>query len=155
MNGNELLLVGIQRKDRALAECVFQYRSTDGGKTWSGRKQLDMLGREPYLSKISDGTLFVSTHVLPNAPGNDSGYTFCYLYRSTDGGRTWQGTKIAYGEVLRKVRKDSKFLEKAPTATGRNVLELKDGTLVFSVGSQYGSETLWRSPDKGKTWDKT
>ena len=29
--------------------------------------------------------------------------------------------------------KNSKFLEKAPSATGRNVLEWKDGTLVFPL----------------------
>jgi hypothetical protein len=155
LNGNELLLVGFQTKGDVPAEYVFQYRSTDGGKTWPEREKLDILGREPYLSKISDGTLFISTHVLPTARGNGLGYTFSYLYRSSDGGRTWEGTKILYDDVLRKARKDGKSPDKAPAVTGRNVLQLKDGTLVFAVGSQNGSETLWRSTDKGETWDKT
>ena len=52
-------------------------------------------------------------------------------------------------------RKDGKRPEKATAITGRNVLELNDGSLLFTVASQNGSETLWRSQDKGVTWDKT
>ena len=155
LHGNELLLVGFQTKGGVPAEYAFQYRSKDGGKTWSKRRRLDILGREPYLSVISDGTVFISTHVLPGARGNDLGYTFSYLYRSTDGGRTWEGTKILYDDILRKGRKDGKDPNKAPAITGRNVLQLKDSTLVFAVGSQNGSETLWRSKDQGRTWVKT
>jgi len=155
--GDELLLVGFHcPKDGGVpAEYVFQYRSTDGGETWSQRERPDILGREPYLSVISDGTAFISTHVLPGATGNDLGYTFSHLYRSTDGGRNWEGTRIPFSDILRESRKDGNRPETAPAITGRNVLELQDGTLVFAVGSQHGAETLWRSTDKGESWDKT
>ena len=155
LNGTELLLVGFQTRGGVPAEYTFQYQSADGGRTWSERQKLDILGQEPYLSKISDGTLFISTHVLPAARGNDLGYTFSSLYRSTDGGRTWDGTKILYDHILRQQRKDGKAPDTAPAITGRNVLELRDGTLVFAVGSQHGPEMLWRSADRGETWDKT
>ena len=153
----ELLLTGFyaSKQGGVPAEYCFLYRSSDGGRTWSKRRQLEILGREPYFSVISDGTLFISTHVLTAARGNTEGYTYSYLYRSTDGGRNWQGTKIAYSKILAEARKDGKRPEKATAITGRNVLELHDGSLLFTVASQHGSETLWRSQDKGITWDKT
>ena len=153
----ELLLTGFYAPNAGgvPAEYCFQYRSHDGGRKWSQRRRLDILGREPYFSVVSDGTLFISTHVLPTARGNSEGYTYSYLYRSTDRGVTWEGTKIPYDEILAAARKDGKRPDKATAITGRNVLELSDGTLLFAVGSQYGSETLWRSWDHGETWDRT
>ena len=151
----ELLLVGFFAPNQGgiPAEYCFLYRSSDGGRTWSDRERIDILGREPFLSITSDGTLFISTHVLPSARGNNEGYTFCYLYRSADSGRTWEGFKIPYDAELRNARRDGKRLETAGVGTGRNVLELNDGTWVFAVGAPHGSALLWYSRDRGKTWD--
>src|SRR5207245_2359614 len=38
----------------------------DGGKTWSEPKELDLLGREPYLTVLKDGTVFITGHLLAN-----------------------------------------------------------------------------------------
>ena len=148
--GGELLLVAFHapRKGGVPEEYAFLYRSGDGGRTWSRRRKLDVLGREPYLSVTSDGTIFLSTHLLPRARGNREGYTQSYLYRSTDGGDHWEGQRIGF--------QDLKGMEGPDTVvTGRNVLELESGALVFAVAGKGGHEFLWRSNDGGTTWDKS
>ncbi len=136
-------------------EYSFLYRSSDGGRTWLKRQDLDFQGREPYFSMTRSGVLFVTTHVLPPARGNKDGYTYCYLYRSDDRAKTWQGTKLPFDESLRSLRKDGKRPDKSEIGPTRNVLELQDGTLVFGVGSGYGAARFWRSTDEGRTWDKS
>ena len=148
--GGELLLVAFHapRQGGVPEEYAFLYRSGDGGRTWSRRRRLEVLGREPYLSVTSDGTIFVSTHLLPKARGNREGYTQSFLYRSTDGGDHWEGQRIGF--------QDLKGMEGPDTVvTGRNVLELDSGALVFAVGGKGGHEFLWRSNDGGETWDKS
>ncbi len=129
-------------------EYNFLYRSSDGGRTWSRRRKLDVLGREPYFSVTSDGALFLSTHLLPKARGNREGYTQSYLYRSTDRGDSWEAHRIGFEDL-------QGMAEPATVVTGRNVLELDSGVLVFAVGGAGGHEFLWRSEDRGKTWDKS
>ena len=99
----ELLLVGFQTTGGVPKEYCFLYRSADGGRTWSKRRRLDLVGREPYLSVTRDGTVFISTHMLNGARGNTEGYVFSNLYRSTDAGRTFTRTKIGH-ELVRGAR---------------------------------------------------
>ena len=146
----ELLLVAFHapREGGVPEEYAFLYRSGDGGRSWSRRRRLEVLGREPYLSVTSDGTVFLSTHLLPRARGNREGYTQSFLYRSTDGGDRWEGQRIGF--------QDLEGMEGPGTVvTGRNVLELKSGELVFAVAGKGGHEFLWRSDDGGKTWDQS
>jgi hypothetical protein len=51
------------------------FRSKDGGKTWSGPEKLDLLGREPYLTVLKDGTVFMTGHQLANDARNPFTYT--------------------------------------------------------------------------------
>ncbi|MCY3756394.1 MAG: sialidase family protein [Acidobacteria bacterium] len=146
----ELLLVAFHapRKGGVPEEYAFLYRSGDGGRNWSRRRRLEVLGREPYLSVTSDGTVFLSTHLLPKARGNREGYTQSFLYRSTDGGDRWEGQRIGF--------QDLEGMEGPGTVvTGRNVLELESGELVFAVAGKGGHEFLWRSSDGGETWDQS
>lgn len=146
----ELLLVAFHapRKGGVPEEYAFLYRSGDGGRNWSRRRRLEVLGREPYLSVTSDGAVFLSTHLLPRARGNREGYTQSFLYRSTDGGDRWEGQRIGF--------QDLEGMEGPGTVvTGRNVLELESGELVFAVAGKGGHEFLWRSDDGGKTWDQS
>ena len=41
-----------------MLEQTLLFRSKDGGRTWSKPEKLGLLGREPYLSVLEDGTLF-------------------------------------------------------------------------------------------------
>ncbi len=146
----DLLLVAFHapRKGGVPEEYAFLYRSGDGGRNWSRRRRLEVLGREPYLSVTSDGTVFLSTHLLPRARGNREGYTQSFLYRSTDGGDRWEGQRIGFQNL--------EGMEGPGTVvTGRNVLELESGELVFAVAGKGGHEFLWRSSDGGKTWDRS
>src|SRR5688500_16411152 len=70
------------------------FRSSDGGRTWSAPEKLDLLGREPYLSVLRDGTLFLTGHLLAQDVRNEQGYTHGYLHRSEDAGQTWETIRL-------------------------------------------------------------
>jgi len=123
------------------------FRSRDGGRTWSDPQPLDLLGREPYLTVLKDGTVFITGHLLPQDVRNRHGYTHGYLHRSTDGGRSWQSTRIE-SEGIKPA---------AGNHSSRNVAQLVDGTLLLGVDYDGGGGPyfMWRSTDGGKSWDKT
>lgn len=133
---------------KKLLEQNLLFRSNDGGRTWSGPEKLDLLGREPYLTVISDGTIFITGLLLKQDLRNKHGYMYSYLHRSTDNGKTWSSLAIMADDV-----------PGAPagtwTHTSRNVLELRDGTLILGVSAGNSIDYLWRSGDRGITWDKS
>lgn len=146
----ELLLTAFHqhKKDgNKVLEQTLLFRSQDGGKTWSKPQELDLLGREPYLTVLKDGTIFITGHLLANDVRNKHGYTHGYLHRSTDGGKTWESIRIESEGIK----------PKASNHTTRNVLQLADGTLLLGVDYDGGEGPylMWRSKDRGKTWDKT
>ena len=146
----ELLLVmfhGVQEGD-AYREDMILYRSADGGQTWGPRRVLPLLGREPYFSQLRDGTLFITTHLLTQDVRNKDGYDLSYVHRSTDRGQTWTTLRIDAEDVPGAA-------PKTWTHTSRNVLELKDGSLIMGVSAGSSIDYLWRSQDKGETWDKS
>ena len=90
--GGELLLTAFhqhQRDGNKVLEQTLLFRSADGGRTWTAPQPLDLLGREPYLTVLKNGTVFITGHLLANNVRNEWGYTTGFLHRSTDGGRTW------------------------------------------------------------------
>jgi len=129
-------------------EDMLLWRSMDQGRTWSERKVIPLLGREPYFSVLKDGTLLITVHFLNQDVRNKDGYVYSLLHRSTDGGRTWKSVSIKSEEL-------PKPAAKAWTYTSRNVLELKDGALILGVSIPGGRDYLWRSKDGGKTWDRS
>jgi len=147
----ELLVVAFDAAKRVgdkIREDMLLWRSRDGGRTWTPRTVIPPVGREPYFSVLSDGTLLITVHFLKQDIRNKEGYVHSLLHRSTDGGRTWATTKIGWEDVPGAP-------EKASIVTSRNVLELKDGTLIVGVAAPGGVAYLWRSKDRGKSWDKT
>ena len=146
--GGELIMVALyqEQHEGKLREWTGLWRSRDGGKTWSQRERVkDLIGREQWLTCTSDGTLFLTCHLLAQDFNNKEGITHSYIHRSTDGGKTWQRTRIAGKE----------FSPKTTTMCSRNVVELPDGTLLLGVGlnGRPGRVAyLWTSKDQGKTW---
>ncbi len=122
------------------------FRSRDGGKTWTKPERLDLLGREPYLSILEDGTLFLTGHLLAGDVRNPYGYTCGFVHRSTDRGRSWESTRIASEGVK----------PGASNHTSRNVLECADGSLLIGVDYDggVGPYFTWRSTDRGRTWER-
>jgi hypothetical protein len=148
--GGELLMTAFHpdiKVGNKIIEQTLLFRSKDGGKTWAGPEKLGLLGREPYLTVLKDGTIFMTGHLLANDARNRHGYTHGYLHRSADGGRTWHSTRIASEGVK----------PGADNHSSRNVLELADGTLLLGVdyGGGGGPYFLWRSADRGQTWDRS
>lgn len=147
----ELLLV-MFRNDSVgggkVREDMIHYRSADGGRTWGERQVLQLVGREPYFSLLADSTLFITTHLLDGDVRNRDGHIHGYLHRSADGGKTWSTLRIGAEDV-------PGVAEKTWTHTSRNVLELRDGTLILGVSAGSSTDYLWRSKDKGKSWDKS
>ena len=126
LEGDELLLVCYLGNVAGLPGR--QYRSSDGGRTWSDPEECGVDGGEPCFTRLRDGSLFIFNH----------------WRRSENGGRTWvRGTPPADLDTC--------------VALSRNVLELKDGSLLGIVGEDYrsGNEYVARSTDGGLTWPET
>ena len=138
--------------DGKLHEWTGIWWSADGGRTWSDMKRIkDMIGREQWLTCTSSGTLFASSHHLIQDITNEYGYVGSWLHRSTDGGETWERTRATVDGELR-----CGVPEAEGSHTSRNVVELRDGTLLFGVSiCNNDIAYMWRSEDNGETWDKT
>jgi hypothetical protein len=148
--GGELLLTAFHQQPAEggkVFEQTLLFRSRDGGLTWSEPEKLALLGREPYLTVLDDGTVFITGHLLANDVRNPFGYTHGYVHRSTDGGRTWRSLRIE-SEAIKPG---------AGNHSSRNVVRLDDGSLLLGVDYDGGGGPyfVWRSSDTGKTWNKT
>lgn len=148
--GGELLLTAFHQhpaEGGKVREQNLLFRSRDGGRTWSAPEALELLGREPYLTVLRDGTVFLTGHLLAQDARNRYGYTHGYLHRSTDGGKSWESTRVPSEGIK----------PGAANHTSRNVLELADGTLLLGVDYDGGGGPyfIWRSADRGVTWDRT
>ena len=127
-----------------ILEQTVLYGSADGGKTWSKRRVLSTLGREPYLSVSKSGTVFITAHLLKQDKRNRDGYTHSYLHRSDDGGKNWTSLKV----------QPKLFRPKTTALISRNVLQLADGSLVFGISEHAPNSrsVVYRSTNEGKSW---
>ena len=136
-------------KKRVLTSPIL-FRSRDGGRTWSPPHLPDIAGTEPYVSVTSDGTIFITTHVLWQNILNREEPLYCYgmLHRSDDGGKNWTSIR-AEPDIIRTEQRGYY------NVTTRFPLELSDGSLLFvASGTGIDANTMLRSTDGGKTWSE-
>src|SRR5437879_1227525 len=65
----ELLMVAFHQyglPEKKYYEDMLLFRSNDGGKSWSRPQTLGLLGREPYLTILNNGAIFITVHLLAN-----------------------------------------------------------------------------------------
>ena len=110
----ELLLTAFHPYEKEKGKVFEQnllFRSKDGGKTWSKPEKLDLLGREPYLTVLKDGTLFMTGHLLAQDIRNKLGYhTRAEIARwparsmtpsiATGSGRSGKGSSTCRGRAV-------------------------------------------------------
>lgn len=129
--------------DGSMCEHIVLHRSADGGRTWQSQHFDHLWGREPYLNRLSDDVLIITTHFIESDVRNRSGHTTVYLHRSADRGATWTSANVDVEMIPEEV---------PYTYTSRNILELDDGSCIMGVGSGHGTDYLFRSTDRGLTW---
>jgi hypothetical protein len=147
-NGETLLVDygGQQNSDGTYQENLYLYRSSDYGQTWGGRRTLPTPGREGYFTVLHSGVLLLTAQIISADYRNKGGYAHVVVYRSEDGGMTWdKGTPVLHADVGGSYATDA----------ARNILELRDGSLLWEVGAYYAGQRAWRSYDGGLTWDRT
>jgi len=121
------------------------YKSTDGGKTWSGA----MLPKSQHIGRIiidprDPNVVYVAALGPLWAPGGERG-----LYKTTDGGKTWTNTK----EI-------SKY-----TGFGEIVMDPSNPDVLYAAAEQrerreYGflpagpEAGIFKTTDGAKTWTK-
>ncbi|MCP3911365.1 MAG: glycosyl hydrolase [Actinomycetia bacterium] len=122
------------------------YRSTDGGETWE------------LVLFVSDGAGAVDVSLDPNNPrilfatvwqarrtfwSMDSGGPDCGLWRSRDGGDTWENISANHGlpdGTLGKI--------------GVSVSPAQSGRVFALIEAEGRKRGLYRSDDTGETWEK-
>jgi hypothetical protein len=147
-NGETLLVDygGQQNSDGTYQENLYLYRSSDHGQTWTARQTLPTPGREGYFTLLHSGVLLLTAQVISADFRNKEGYPYKVIYRSEDGGTTWdKGTPVLQADVGGS----------SATGAARNVVELPDGSLLWEVAAYYAGQRAWRSYDGGLTWDKS
>ena len=144
------------------------FRSTDNGKTWTEQKPIweksdgiRLQGGVGALVELQSGRILCAIHgggggndvsavtneygqfspIQGGGGGNYDTRFQAWCYYSDDDGKTWQEGK---GKVSLAKR----------GAMEPSVAQLKDGTLVMALRTQFGSEYISQSTDDGETWSK-
>ena len=129
--------------DGQMCEHTVLHRSMDNGNTWKSQHYDYLLGREPYLNVFSGDTVLITTHLIESDVRNLTGNTDVWIHRSTDKGKTWQSWIIDLDIIPEEV---------SMTCSSRNIIEYDDA-YIMGVGCEYGKDYIFRSHDKGLSWD--
>ena len=125
---------------------MFVYESSDVGQNWKEIGQTPMVEKEPTMALCPDGSMVLLTEtsliVGLNCPES--------LYRSEDGGKTWQKSSIKGVDTARNiiVEKDGSLLRVTAEQPGW-IENTKDPRYLQKASSNL---LLSRSKDGGKTW---
>ena len=115
-------------------------RSTDGGRTWQEPQLMhrDWTGAIRDMIQTRDGHIVFTTMMMRHDPGHHTVLT----YTSGDDGKTWKRSNIIdFGGVGHHSGVTESTLE-----------EMRDGSLLMFMRTNWGSLWETRSKDKGLTW---
>ena len=133
--GDLLMKLGISTEFHGSSQKVVQIRSSDNGRTWSDMETLPETLAPGALHATRDGRLFL------HRMGHEQPFSIA-LSHSTDDGRTWGDWKPC-GNV--------KFPDDVDQVIGNQLIELKDGTLVWFMYRRTTNPSQGRGPKEGIT----
>lgn len=113
---------------------LFERKSTDGGKTWSAEREIEL--NAPLLGKNKPIVLFSREYLLPVE--DEVRWRACVLI-STDKCETW----IRYGDIAGE--NGERVIQ--PTAA-----QLRDGSILMLLRTEVGRIYETRSFDRGRGW---
>lgn len=121
------------------------YKSTDGGKTWAhlGLDGTDHIGRIIVHPKDPD-TVYVAALGALYRPNNERG-----VYRSRDGGESWQRVKF--------INEDVGFVDVCFSAKDPNTIfaaSYERRRRAWNFDPSGPGSAIWRSTDAGDTWTR-
>jgi photosystem II stability/assembly factor-like uncharacterized protein len=114
------------------------YKTTDGGRTWNRVLDVPEAGcSDVAIDPQENGIVYAAMWQVRRYPwAFESGGPASGLYRSADGGKTWEKLKVAEGTLGR--------IAVAIAPTRPNV--------VYAAVEAKGKNAVYRSDDMGKTW---
>jgi hypothetical protein len=119
---------------------TYVIRSTDNGKTWSKPQLMhrEWTGAIRDIIETKDGHVIFTTMMMQHNPGHHSVLT----YTSADDGKSWKRSNII----------DLGGIGHHSGVTESTLEELKDGSLLMFLRTNWGSFWETRSVNKGLTW---
>lgn len=118
------LVLATCRREGGQQFMIHVYLSVDRGLTWEEISKSPLMGKEPSLTTLPDGSLILTAQNM--------GQPMC-LARSSDGGRTWKASAVS------------------GVCYPRNLIVEPDGSVLMIRGNSPTLQ-LGRSKDGGKTW---
>jgi hypothetical protein len=121
---------------------TYVVRSTDGGRTWQEPQLMhrDWTGAIRDIIETKDGHVVFTSMMMRHDPGHHTVLT----YTSADEGRSWKRSNVI----------DLGGVGHHSGVTESTLEEMKDGSLLMYMRTNWGSLWETRSNDKGLTWDR-